>query len=91
MKKPNIFYGWYLVAASWIMIFLASAVAVSIFFKPMLEEFGWDRAKLSSVQAIAMIVFTIISQFLGRFIDRFGVMVWPPTYGIYTWAGYFTA
>jgi len=54
------------------MIFLVSAVAVSIFFKPMLEDFGWDRATLSSVQSVALIVFTILSPFLGRLIDKFG-------------------
>lgn len=54
------------------MIFLSSAVAVSVFFKPMLADFGWDRATLSSVQSVAMIVFAVISPFLGRLIDRFG-------------------
>ena len=54
------------------MIFLFSSVAVSIFFKPMLEEFGWDRATLSSVQTVALVVIAIVSPFLGRLIDRFG-------------------
>jgi MFS family permease len=71
-KRSGIFPGWYMVAASWLMVFLISSVAVSVFFKPMLEDFGWDRATLSSVQSVALIVFTIISPFLGRFIDRFG-------------------
>jgi len=71
-KKPGIFYGWYIVFASWLMLFLTSAVAVSIFFKPVLEEFGWDRATLSSVQTVALVVFAFISPFLGRIIDRFG-------------------
>ena len=72
MNKPKFLYGWYIVAASWVMIFLIGAVAVSIFFKPMLEDFGWDRASLSSVQSVAMIFFAIASPFLGRLIDRFG-------------------
>ena len=72
MNKPKLFYGWYMVAASWIMVFLTGAVAVSIFFKPMLEEFGWDRATLSSVQSIALIAFMITAPFLGQLIDRFG-------------------
>jgi MFS family permease len=71
-NRPRFFYGWYVVAASWIMTFLLSAVAVGIFFKPMLEEFGWDRATLSSVQTVALIVFAAASPFLGRLIDRFG-------------------
>lgn len=71
-EKSRFFYGWYLVAASWIMLFLVSAVAVSIFFKPILEEFGLDRATLSLVQTVAMVVFAVVSPFLGRLIDRFG-------------------
>lgn len=72
MNKSRLFYGWHMVAASWVMVFLVSSVAVSIFFKPMLEDFGWDRATLSSVQSVALIVFAIASPFLGRLIDRFG-------------------
>jgi len=72
MSKPRFLYGWYMVAASWLLVFLVSAVAVSVFFKPMLEDFGWDRATLSSVQSVAVIAFTIASPFLGLLIDRFG-------------------
>ena len=75
MGRPKLFPGWYMVAASWILIFLISSVAVSVFFKPMLEDFGWDRATLSSVQSVSLIVFTILSPFLGRFIDHFGPRV----------------
>jgi len=72
VNKPTFLYGWYMVAVSWIIRFLPAAVAVSIFFKPMLEDFGQDRAVLSSVQSVALIAFTIASPFLGRLIDRFG-------------------
>jgi MFS family permease len=71
-EKPRLFYGWYLVAASWIMLFFVSSIAVGIFFKPILEEFKLDRATLSLVQTVAMIVFAAVSPFLGRLIDRFG-------------------
>lgn len=70
--RPRFFYGWYLVAASWVMLFLVNSVAVGIFFKPILEEFSLDRATLSLVQTVALIVFAAASPFLGRLIDRFG-------------------
>jgi len=70
--RYKIFYGWYIVVACWIMVFLISAVPVSVFFKPMLEDFGWDRATLSLVQFVALIVFVFASPFLGQVIDRFG-------------------
>lgn len=70
--KSRFFYGWYLVIASWIMIFLMNNTAISIFFKPMLQDFGVDRATLSLTQSAALIVFAIFSPLLGRLIDRFG-------------------
>jgi MFS family permease len=71
-SKPRIFFGWYIVAAAWIMFFLNTGTAVAIFFKPLLEEFGWDRALLSLVSGLVLIVTAIFSPLLGRFIDRFG-------------------
>lgn len=73
--KASPFYGWYMVAASWVIFFLSNAVAVGLFFKPMLEEFGWDRATLSSVQSIALVVFAVVIPFYGRLIDKLGPRV----------------
>jgi MFS family permease len=70
--KSGFFYGWYIVTAAWAMLFLGSAVGVGIFFKPILEEFGWDRATLSAVHTFALVLFAITTPFIGRFIDRFG-------------------
>lgn len=72
--KPRFFYGWYVVAASWVMLFLVNAVGVGIFFKPILEDdaFGWDRATLSSIYMFALLLFAVATPFLGRLIDRSG-------------------
>lgn len=75
MKKSKVFYGWYMVAVGFAMTFLTGSVAVSLFFKPMLEDFGFDRAQLSSVQSVALVVFVILSPFLGKLIDHFGPRV----------------
>ena len=72
VARPGFYYGWYMVAVSWIMLFLVSAVGVGIFFKPILEEFGWDRATLSAIHTFALILFAVASPFLGGFIDRYG-------------------
>ncbi len=69
------FYGWYIVAASWMALFLVNAVSVGIFFKPILDEFGWDRATLSAIQTVALLLFAVVTPFIGRFIDRFGPKV----------------
>ena len=54
------------------MLFLVNAVSVGIFFKPILEEFGWDRATLSLVHTAALLLYAAATPFLGRFIDRYG-------------------
>jgi MFS family permease len=61
-----------MVGITWIMIFLQCAVAMSIFFKPILEDLNLDRATLSSVQTLAMLLFAGLSPIMGRLIDRFG-------------------
>jgi len=73
--RPRFFYGWYIVAASWVMLFLVNAVSVGIFFKPILDEFGWDRATLSGIYTVAMLIFAAVTPFIGRAIDRFGPKV----------------
>ncbi len=70
--KPGFFYGWYTIAVSWFLLFLTGALSVAIFFKPILEEFQLDRATLSSVQTVALVIFAVAPPFLGRLIDRFG-------------------
>jgi predicted MFS family arabinose efflux permease len=70
--RPGLFYGWYVVAVSWFLLFLTSAVSTAIFFKPILEEFQLDRATLSLVGTAALLIFAAAAPFLGRLIDRFG-------------------
>lgn len=61
-----------MVGITWVMFFLQSAVAMNIFFKPILEEFSLDRATLASVQTFAMLIFAGLSPIMGRLIDKFG-------------------
>jgi predicted MFS family arabinose efflux permease len=70
--KSRFYYGWYLVAISWLATFVLGGTATSLYFKPMLDEFGWDRATLSLIGAICLLVSAVISPFIGKFIDRFG-------------------
>jgi sugar phosphate permease len=73
--KPKLFYGWYLVAIAWLMLFLAGSSATSLFFKPILDEFGWERASLSLIGAICMLITAVLLPFLGRLVDHFGPRV----------------
>jgi len=71
-EHTRIFYGWYIVAGSWMALFLVNAVSVGIFFKPILEEFGWDRSTLSLVHTSGLLLFAVATPFIGRVIDRYG-------------------
>lgn len=61
-----------MVGVAWTMIFLSSAVPISIFFKPILDDFGWSRMTLSLVQTVAMLVSVALTPLIGLLIDRIG-------------------
>ncbi len=48
------------------------AAAFSLFFKPMLDDFGWDRATLSAVESLSLVAVTLVCLFTGRLIDKIG-------------------
>jgi MFS family permease len=56
------------------MLFLASATSVGIFFKPILDDskFHFDRATLSLVFMLALLLYAAATPFFGRIIDRYG-------------------
>jgi MFS family permease len=60
------------VAISWVIFFLPNSISFGIFFKPILDEFGWSRVTLSLVQMVSMLVAAAASPFLGLLIDRVG-------------------
>jgi len=52
MQKTKIFYGWWIVAACFVLCFLfagAGFFSFSIFIKPLENKFGWDRAAISGI------------------------------------------
>ncbi|MBM4279142.1 MAG: MFS transporter, partial [Deltaproteobacteria bacterium] len=51
LENNRLFYGWYIVAAAFIILFFNSGAryAFGVMFKPMIEEFGWSRGSVSLV------------------------------------------
>ncbi|MBN2401872.1 MAG: MFS transporter [Spirochaetes bacterium] len=70
----RIYYGWYILAASFIILFFNSGAQTSfgILFKPMIAEFGWSRGTLSFAFFINMIVYSVSLVVAGKLYDRFG-------------------
>jgi MFS transporter, OFA family, oxalate/formate antiporter len=75
MGKEKLFYGWYIVAACFLlcMIFAgAGFYSFSIFIKPIEGEFGWSRAAISLTMSIYLVIGGLMGPPIGKLIGRFG-------------------
>ncbi|MBR9981048.1 MAG: MFS transporter [Desulfatitalea sp.] len=75
MPKQTLFYGWYIVAACFVLCLLfagAGFYSFSIFIRPIENEFGWDRAAISLTMSIYLIVGGLAGPPLGQLIQKYG-------------------
>jgi MFS family permease len=78
MKKTphagGLFYGWYIVASSFIILFFNAGARFSfgVMFKPMIADFGWSRGSLSLVFFLNMAFYAFSLIVAGRLYDRYG-------------------
>lgn len=74
VKQPGFFYGYIIVLASFLILLIVagSLYSFGVFFKPLLNEFGWTRAATSVPYALFMVLSGFLSIFTGRLCDRFG-------------------
>jgi sugar phosphate permease len=75
MRKTTIFYGWWIVAACFVLCFLfagAGFYSFSIFIKPLENEFGWDRAAISLTMSIYFIVGGLMGPPVGKLTQNWG-------------------
>lgn len=72
--RPQLHYGWYVLAASFAMLFFNSGARYSfgVMFKPMIAEFGWSRGSISFAFFVNTALWAISLVFVGRVYDRFG-------------------
>jgi MFS family permease len=72
--KPRIFYGWYVLAASFVIVFLTSGArfSIGVVFKPVMVEFGWDRGFISLAFFLNMTIYALSIIVAGRAYDRYG-------------------
>lgn len=71
----SIFYGWWIVAGSFVVLFIAvggGLYAPPVFLVPLQEHFGWSRAAIASGSAIAALVSGMASPLVGAWNDRYG-------------------
>ena len=75
MQKTKIFYGWWIVAACFVLCFLfagAGFYSFSIFIKPIENEFGWDRAAISLTMSIHFIIGGLVGPLIGKLTQVYG-------------------
>ena len=72
--EPRFSYGYIVVIAASIILLVSFGVfnSFGVFFKPMLTEFEWTRAAISSAFSLSFIVHGILGILMGGLNDRFG-------------------
>jgi MFS family permease len=73
-KSPAFFYGYTIIISAFIICFVIYAVqyAFGVFFKPMINEFGWSRALTSGAFSLSWIVQGVMSIVMGKLCDSLG-------------------
>lgn len=76
MRLP-FFYGWAIVAVAFVTMALGvnARTAFSLFFPPILEEFGWQRGATAGAFSFGFLISAVLSPLLGKLMDRFGPRV----------------
>jgi MFS family permease len=71
------FYGWVVVAVAFVTMGLGvtARTAFSLFFPPILDEFGWERGMTAGAFSFGFLVSAVLSPFVGRLMDRRGPRV----------------
>jgi len=89
-KQPRFFYGYSIAAVSFIilMVVWGGQYSFGVFFKPLLNEFGWTRAATSGAYSLSMVLIGVFGIFSGRLSDRFGPRLVVTVCGLLIGIGY---
>jgi MFS family permease len=88
-QRLPFYYGWIIVAVVFCTMALSvnARTAFSLFFPPILAEFGWDRGATAGAFSFGFMVSAVITPILGRIMDRSGPVVVMQTGVFATGAG----
>ncbi|GAC1340868.1 MAG: MFS transporter [Bradyrhizobium sp.] len=73
MRLP-FFYGWIIIAVTFVTMAIGvnARTAFSLFFPPIIDEFGWERGVTAGAFSFGFLVSGAVSPLIGRMMDRFG-------------------
>jgi MFS family permease len=68
------FYGWIIIAVTFVTMAIGvnARTAFSLFFPPIIDEFGWERGVTAGAFSFGFVVSAIVSPLIGRLMDRLG-------------------
>jgi sugar phosphate permease len=76
IRKPRVFYGWWIVIASLgLMLVMAGTgfYSFGVIFKPLMSDFGWSRGVVSLAQSVYMLTAAVSGLFVGKLLERYSV------------------
>ena len=88
--KHRFFYGYMVIVAALCIVIIAHGAQYTfgIFFKPILNEFGWTRAATSGAFSLYLLLWGFLGIFVGRLNDRFGPRIIMTLCGFFLGLGY---
>jgi MFS family permease len=68
------FYGWVIIAVTFVTMAIGvnARTSFSLFFPPIIDEFGWERGVTAGAFSFGFLVSAAVSPLIGRLMDRFG-------------------
>jgi MFS family permease len=74
MRRLPFYYGWIIVAVTFITMGIGvnARTAFSLFFSPIVDEFGWDRGVTAGAFSVGFLVSALLSPLMGKLMDRSG-------------------
>lgn len=75
VRRPRLFYGWIIVIISSMGFMLIYGIrhSFSIFFPPILDDFGWSRGSTAIMLSLNMLIYGFMAPVAGSLADR-----WKP-------------
>lgn len=73
-RRPRIYFGWYVLAASFLILFLNAGIRffIGVMIKPLIADFAWSRSNVSAAVFLNMAVYAVAVIVTGRLYDRYG-------------------
>jgi MFS family permease len=72
--RLRFFYGWIIIAVTFVTMAIGvnARTSFSLFFPPIIDEFGWERGVTAGAFSFGFLVSAAVSPLIGRTMDRFG-------------------